>query len=43
VVKVRTRGVNQDGVVVIEYERSIMVWKKAHAPLTALFPETRNA
>src|SRR6266852_5107266 len=32
VVKVRTRGVNQDGLVVIEYERSIMVWKKAHAP-----------
>jgi itaconyl-CoA hydratase len=43
VVKVRTRGLNQDGVVVIEYERSIMVWKKAHAPLTSLFPETRNA
>ena len=43
VVKVRTRGLNQDGGVVIEYERSIMVWKKAHAPLTSLFPEARNA
>jgi itaconyl-CoA hydratase len=43
VVKVHTRGLNQDGVVVIEYERSIMVWKKAHAPLTSLFPEARNA
>ena len=43
VVKVRTRGLNQDGVVVIEYERSIMVWKKAHAPLAAIFPETKNA
>jgi itaconyl-CoA hydratase len=43
VVKVRTRGLNQDGVVVIEYERSIMVWKKAHAPLASLFPEARNA
>ena len=43
VVKVRTRGVNQNGSVVIEYERSIMVWKKAHAPLTSLFPEARNA
>jgi itaconyl-CoA hydratase len=41
VVKVRTHGLNQDGVVVIEYERSIMVWKKAHAPLAALFPEAR--
>ncbi|HEY4856972.1 MAG: itaconyl-CoA hydratase [Alphaproteobacteria bacterium] len=43
VVKVRTRGLNQDGVVVIEYERSIMVWKKAHAPLMALFPEPKKA
>jgi itaconyl-CoA hydratase len=43
VVKVRTRGVNQDGVIVIEYERSVMVWKKAHAPLTALFPEIKHA
>jgi len=43
VVKVRTRGVNQNGQVVIEYERSIMVWKKAHAPLIALFPEAKHA
>jgi itaconyl-CoA hydratase len=43
IVKVRTRGLNQDGVLVIEYERSIMVWKKAHAPLKALFPEPKNA
>jgi acyl dehydratase len=42
VVKVRTRGVNQDGVVVIEYERSVMVWKKGHAPLRALFPEIKQ-
>jgi itaconyl-CoA hydratase len=41
VVKVRTRGVNQDGVIVIEYERSVMVWKKGRAPLTALFPEVK--
>ena len=43
VVKVRTRGLNQDGVVVIEYERSIMVWKKEHAPLMTLFPEPKHA
>src|SRR6202047_3991152 len=42
VVKVRTRGINQDGLVVIEYERSIMVWKKAHAPLIALFPKAED-
>lgn len=39
IVKVRTRGVNQHGKVVIEYERSVMVWRKAHAPQQALFPE----
>jgi acyl dehydratase len=42
IIKVRTRGVNQDGVVVIEYERSVMVWKKGHAPLLALFPEAKQ-
>ncbi|MGZ3323024.1 MAG: MaoC family dehydratase, partial [Xanthobacteraceae bacterium] len=42
VVKVRTRGVNQDGVIVIEYERSVMVWKKGRAPLKALFPEVKG-
>lgn len=39
VVKVRTRGINQDGVVVIEYTRSIMVWKRALAPKRDLFPD----
>ena len=43
VVKVRTRGINQHGQVVIEYERSVMVWKKAHAPQIALFPEVKSS
>lgn len=38
VVKVRTRGYNQHGQVVIEYVRSVMVWKRAHAPSQDLFP-----
>ncbi len=38
IVKVRTRGYNQDGKVVIEYTRSVMVWKRAHAPRLDLFP-----
>lgn len=42
IIKVRTRGINQDGLVVIEYERSVMVWKKGHAPLKALFPEIKK-
>jgi acyl dehydratase len=39
IVKVRTRGVQQDGKIVIDYVRSVMVWKKAHAPQKDLFPE----
>lgn len=39
IVKVHTLGIKQDGLVVIDYVRSIMVWKRAHAPQRALFPE----
>ena len=42
IVKVETRGYNQDGVVVIRYRRSVMVWKRAHAPSVGLFPEPRG-
>jgi itaconyl-CoA hydratase len=42
IVKVRTKGINQNGVVVIEYERSVMVWRKGRAPLQALFPEIKS-
>lgn len=38
IVTVATRGINQNGVVVIEYQRSVMVWKRAHAPLKSIFP-----
>jgi itaconyl-CoA hydratase len=42
IVKVRTRGLNQDGQVVIDYTRSVMVWKRAHAPALNLFPERKE-
>jgi itaconyl-CoA hydratase len=42
IIKVRTRGYNQHGQVVIEYRRSVMVWKRAHAPAVALFPEPQE-
>jgi itaconyl-CoA hydratase len=42
IVKVRTRGVNQNGIVVIDYERSVMVWKRGRAPLHSLFPEIKH-
>lgn len=38
VVKVLTRGFNQKGQIVIEYRRSVMVWKREHAPRQDLFP-----
>ena len=41
IVKVRTRGIQQHGVIVIDYVRSVMVWKRAHAPSKDLFPEVK--
>jgi itaconyl-CoA hydratase len=41
IVKVRTLGIKQDGSIVIEYSRSVMVWKKSHAPNHNTFPEPK--
>jgi len=41
IVKVKTLGLKQDGTIVIEYTRSVMVWKRAHAPNTNSFPEPK--
>jgi acyl dehydratase len=41
IVKVKTLGIKQDGLVVIDYARTVMVWKRAHAPRRAIFPEPR--
>jgi acyl dehydratase len=38
IVKVRTRGLNQHGVVVIDYTRTFMVYKRDAAPVRDLFP-----
>ncbi len=38
IVKVRSRGVKQDGTIVLESERSVMVWKREHAPNLGVFP-----
>ncbi len=39
IVKVRTRGVQQEGKVVIDYNRSVMVWRREFAPRRDIFPE----
>lgn len=39
IVKVETRGYNQDGKLIIRYRRSVMVWRRDHAPGQRLFPD----
>ncbi len=39
IVTVRSEGINQDGVCVVRYVRSILTWKRAHAPRARLFPD----
>lgn len=39
IVKVRTTGYNQEGISVIEFVRSVMVWRRDHAPAVDLFPD----
>ncbi len=38
-IKVRTRGLQQEGKTVIESTRTVMVWKRAFAPKRNLYPE----
>ena len=38
IVTVTTRGIQQEGKVIIEFTRSVMVWKRAHAPVVDSFP-----
>jgi itaconyl-CoA hydratase len=38
IVTVKTRGYNQKGVPVVEMQRTILVWKRAHAPAINIFP-----
>jgi acyl dehydratase len=42
IVKVKSRGIQQEGKIVIEFLRTIMVWKKAHAPQRDLFPKIQS-
>jgi itaconyl-CoA hydratase len=42
IVKVETRGYNQHGDVVIRYRRSVMVWKREHAPSKDIFPTPKS-
>jgi acyl dehydratase len=38
IVSVRTRGFNQNGEVVIEFQRNVLVWKRDQAPAVDIFP-----
>ena len=39
IVTVKTRGLNQHGKLVVEMQRSILVWKREHAPGRNVFPQ----
>ena len=40
IVRVKTTGFNQDGVPVIEFKRTFMVYKRGHVPETARLRRT---
>lgn len=42
IVKFKTRGINQDGKIVISFIRTIMVYKRDYDPFTDLFPEVQE-
>jgi acyl dehydratase len=42
IVNIRTRGVNQDGVVVIEFRRTFMVYKRGAANAMPQFPAPQS-
>jgi itaconyl-CoA hydratase len=41
-VEVKTRGINQRGKVILTFRRSIMVYKRGHAPQEDLFPTVED-
>lgn len=43
IIEVKTRGINQDGKVVISFKRAILVYKQEHAPQTNLFPQIQDS
>jgi itaconyl-CoA hydratase len=42
IVSVKTLGYNQRGEVVVEMRRSVLVWKRNHAPVHAIFPRAER-
>jgi itaconyl-CoA hydratase len=43
IVKFRSRGIKQDGTIVMDYVRSVMVWKRASAPNNDTFPTPKSS
>jgi acyl dehydratase len=42
IVKVKTTGFKQDGLIVIEFLRTFMVYKRGHVPPRAKIPEPKS-
>jgi itaconyl-CoA hydratase len=43
IIVVKTRGINQDGKVVIHFKRTIMVYKRGFSPQLDVFPDVQEA
>ena len=41
IVRFKTTGFKQDGTVVIEFKRTVLVYKRGHVPLTTNLPEPK--
>ncbi len=41
IVKVRTKGINQEGRIVMDFSRSFLIWKSAYAPAASVFPTVK--
>ena len=39
---IKTRGLKQDGTIVIEFKRTIMVYKREHSPRKNIFPVAKE-
>ena len=40
IIHIQTKGIQQDGATVIEFERDVMIWKRKHAPNVGVFPQS---
>ena len=40
IIHIKCKGIQQEGEIVIEFERDVMIWKREHAPNLGVFPKS---